>query len=1678
MSLRDASASGEVSSEVLDEDVARALRRCAQKSSTSTKVKALRELEESLFDGDEDDGARGGGGARKSVDALAALSRPWARAYDKLAGDGDVGCRREASVLNGRIAVACGKGLGKILKSTPLVSAWVKAMCDPAEEVAAAATAAFERTFSTDERRRGAMAHAHEVIFDDLVESLGRRGPGDMIFRDGSESEQFARFDLSVRAALSALAFTCERLCAHASAESDAAAEKFNAAMNSLSQLKVPIKGEFASIRREAYATLDRVVKASREDNLTPAWRRALRDQMPKIAATSLALISSETEPGGIRDMWELILGVVTVDAEAWNAVDVEKQFIPDVRKHFKRGCYGAASVSSQSLLPLLANMPPRTLIERGADGSPMAGLRGVLDAVFAGWSFLSSSAVRANEAREMVPALCEGVLYSVLKLAPLTDHAEECATRVCVDDVVGVWMREFLVRGDARALDLMRDALDVMATKPHAKTAVIEAWSALGDITERALEDETAGEHAFAMFSRVVASGATASTSASAVRPFAKAVFARAVHHPTTRSVDHLAALVDALGVDAFDGAQRVMDFCLSEPAPPGAGAVVAAVLKHDATRWRAVIDRALSDDDDEECVYTVVDALRATTTPSSLACDALDALARRCARRRSTSSASAEFLRVVCRRGLTAVLSRDAAIDAYEMMATGARDASARRALATRPPPREERAVVAAWAEAAGAAFGDALRESQTTVECVIHEAASDDDESEDEIEYVQTREGEAERDWREIERAAASGETLAPETRDALALGVMRAAARAARSQSPEESELVLRLWARRTATALRAFGVDDDGVVRVAVDEVAGAGAGAGASFHWLNALAREFEWTPILLAMDNDARRAFITDGLRAARNATRAFTATLCGAGRFRAETLDRLLAEAVASAPDADASDDALLTFVRHASEHDAEWTTERATSAIVRRFLDAAASRLETFSRPRLARLLPWVLPPADMSGGDQGRAFIATVIEDARRNVENRRVGLDGSTLALLAACFSRGDDLDDSSSASPRSLTCASCAPLVDAFRAISKREAADAAARAAAARFGGDASANDAMETDAGAADAGIAALTRAIVRRCAADLDARDWGAVVGRLDAWTSTRAKTAETRAANEDDVDDSDDGGAAAMRDAAATTRLIDGLPVEISEPTTASSSGDVVPYAACGDAARTIASALAAASWPSERVDVVERAFACVALAGAELKDIEEENDDERRLAFWTHARRETRMWEQIARIACGTAPTNASASRAGTRVDAREDAPFETVTSLYQLFHARGVSSDDDDVRDALRRAAYGLLSSDALVQAAVVGLDASIADVDKVERALDAGIAAADADDEADVSNFGTPAESAGLREDLAALFSTAGAEESSFDAVALGWALFFRYLLRLAPDSACRERLINYSRETKAIPTLMREITREMPLPDASDGDAREGDLPTAWRGVDWDDPTSPAQLFDTRLSRDVLLYAAALRALPASVRTFVSDMKPQRDAKRLTVATAAAVSPTLVAAEFRAVAAYAFAGAGAADGAGSLVIKPSTTAREVIARYEIDESALELIVRLPSAYPLAQAEVSCEERVGVSESRLRKWTLGVAAILKHQNGAVAQSLDRWRRNVDAEFSGVEPCPICYAVVHPVDHQKPRLRCRQCDNAFHAACLYTWFRTSSKSSCPLCVTPWGSSYR
>lgn len=78
-------------------------------------------------------------------------------------------------------------------------------------------------------------------------------------------------------------------------------------------------------------------------------------------------------------------------------------------------------------------------------------------------------------------------------------------------------------------------------------------------------------------------------------------------------------------------------------------------------------------------------------------------------------------------------------------------------------------------------------------------------------------------------------------------------------------------------------------------------------------------------------------------------------------------------------------------------------------------------------------------------------------------------------------------------------------------------------------------------------------------------------------------------------------------------------------------------------------------------------------------------------------------------------------------------------------------------------------------------------------------------------------------------------------------------------------------------------------------------------------------------------------------------------------------------------------------------------------------------------------------------------------------------------QNGALAEAIGIWKRNFDKEFEGVEECPICYSVIHTANNSLPRLACKTCKHKFHSACLYKWFSTSHKSTCPLCQSPFWS---
>uniref|UniRef100_A0A8C2Z581 E3 ubiquitin-protein ligase listerin n=1 Tax=Cyclopterus lumpus TaxID=8103 RepID=A0A8C2Z581_CYCLU len=71
--------------------------------------------------------------------------------------------------------------------------------------------------------------------------------------------------------------------------------------------------------------------------------------------------------------------------------------------------------------------------------------------------------------------------------------------------------------------------------------------------------------------------------------------------------------------------------------------------------------------------------------------------------------------------------------------------------------------------------------------------------------------------------------------------------------------------------------------------------------------------------------------------------------------------------------------------------------------------------------------------------------------------------------------------------------------------------------------------------------------------------------------------------------------------------------------------------------------------------------------------------------------------------------------------------------------------------------------------------------------------------------------------------------------------------------------------------------------------------------------------------------------------------------------------------------------------------------------------------------------------------------------------------------NGSIMEGLALWKNNVDKRFEGIEDCMICFSVIHGSNYSLPKKGCRTCKKKFHSACLYKWFTSSNKSTCPLC---------
>ncbi|XP_018456688.1 E3 ubiquitin-protein ligase listerin [Raphanus sativus] len=393
-----------------------------------------------------------------------------------------------------------------------------------------------------------------------------------------------------------------------------------------------------------------------------------------------------------------------------------------------------------------------------------------------------------------------------------------------------------------------------------------------------------------------------------------------------------------------------------------------------------------------------------------------------------------------------------------------------------------------------------------------------------------------------------------------------------------------------------------------------------------------------------------------------------------------------------------------------------------------------------------------------------------------------------------------------------------------------------------------------------------------------------------------------------------------------------------------------------------------------------------------------------------------------------------------------------------------ISSLYAImFSSAPIPS--------LQRAAYTVLSTEPISRLAIVA-DGNVSPSD--ESLTDQ-----------DSSNVPSE-EKLRLRDEISCMVEKLSYEFLDTDLIApervqtfLAWSLLLSHVNSLPSLTQGRERLVQYIERT-ANPLILDSLFQHIPLElymaqslKKKDGiglSDLSGVASAAVLAITTGSSLSTVEsLWPIETGKMASLagaiYGLMIRVLPAYVREWFSEMRDRSASSSIEAFTRSWCSPSLIMNEFSQIKKADFNDE-------SFSVSISKSANEVVATYTKDETGMDLVIRLPVSYPLRPVDVNCTKSIGISDAKQRKWLMSMLMFVRNQNGALAEAIRIWKRNSDKEFEGVEDCPICYSVIHTVNHSLPRRACVTCKYKFHKACLDKWFLTSHKKVCPLCQSP------
>ncbi|KAK9831453.1 hypothetical protein WJX81_006515 [Elliptochloris bilobata] len=1615
----------------LDSEMLQHLRRLSKRDPV-TKLKALQALRELV--------------PARSRAELEAFLPAWAKAYARLVMDNDRAVRTEASAVLGALAAGVGRGLAAALR--PLAGPWWLAQFDPAAEAARAARGAFQAAFP-GARQREALLFCRAQVVGYLEDNLDA-APG-ALGEPGKEApEELAqRHERVAAASLLALASLLDLALGDSGGAGEAEAElvaRVRALLGRPSALERMLGAKAGPVRRAAYVFVTHTCQRA------PA---ALEGAQAEAAPAVLGALG-ERDPGCHAALWEMLFTFCRAFPGAWAAVDARKAVLPRLLSLLRHACYGSAEASLPALLPFVACLP-RSLL-----GPSPAVPAQVVDALWAGWGAPGAGpGARAAAAAAFQDVLCwaiaqaptlagdqaQAYVRSLLD-AQLGGGPVAAALTAPVDAAVASALRA--VRGCAAQLLAPGEPawagpmlLEVRVARPAA-AAVLPALEgdARGAAAAAALLALLIREHS-------VAGEALHLTPAAALTGCLEAVpniaSGRAGPTSVAARADVLLALLEKLDLAAVWLARSAL--LSAEPAAPE---VLGRLLRMtQAHAWAAALAEGAQQ------------ALAATCWPYHVA---LEPPAERSSEAASGGARTSEV--PACADDVPAErVWRAMAELAAACYVTLGVDATLVPSSSTELAWLPAEMLAAAEAEPALRATGAQTAEflldrdfDDRDQRQLVHSTLSRllDAASARALDgyYLHMDPSPSQPEQRPLERlsAAQNLRELGSPALSALCsllralLAGSRGAARLARCCCRDR---LVKLWAPGGRPAAGA-AADGSGLVGNLGGPVPEAVA--------LAAL-------PVVAA----ALRCLEDGGVDLQESGLSAFS---------EARLADALALPPVVSAL-ADAPDrvHACLISLRVVAAcfpvHDNKVAPSSATSPAERAGLARLLQRQlagERAAGAAAAAARRLQLPGA--AAAPQGARDSAAAAEAEAR-------------LAALAACT-----LTYAWDQLPSSDREAVARRVRDglAAAAVALEDAAEVAAAAAAAAAAGLAS-TAGPGTDSGLGSEGHGNDPQAMAPDLALAMLRR-----AGRTSSVHATRAFQAAVVEVEAAVMHGASSGSAASSVHPAGGS----GVDSDPDAYLKADPAGKAAPLAGAPQAwARSLALLLAAgimsassssspppassAEPPGKRecLDAVGEALRLL-FAGGVLAAIAAAAGPAAVAACNAGFGACGELWEAVAAVA-EVAASVGGGSLAMTAAHAANEWAADTGVDAAEAAAALALSGQSGELADAALRLLLlpALLPKLARALPELEGLDADGAEVDAAGEAHPAAALAA-----------------AGVLPALAAAAANPDPDPEHLGPYLAAWAALLAHML--GAPLAHRRRLAAALHSAEGlVPALLDAVAPLLPLEEAAAAAAarrrRTGTPPPALAaaaaaaaaaearaagGGSWslavELQAAGVACTDEGVQRlAAAVFRGALRTLPASACAWFGALRDRALAAQVEAYTAARESPAILAAELGGLGAVS-AAAGDGGGGADFSVRGSLGAREAVAVLAVEEGAtLEMAVRLPPAWPLRPPTAECRRRVGMSEGRLRKWLLSMLAFLRSQNGSLADAMALWRSNCEREFAGVEECLICYAVVAPSNGQLPKLACHTCAKRFHGACMLKWFRSSGKSACPHCQSPW-----